>query len=106
MSLDDIVTTRLAILLDVNEEGLPEILIDKPEISVDITDIIILKPNSLSMTRKYDGMTVNERLFVAKKIDEFYKAVNEKDRIKVISILQSVELTESSIYPILVSLGL
>ena len=44
MSLDDIVTTRLAILLDVNEEGLPEILIDKPEISVDITDIIILKP--------------------------------------------------------------
>ncbi|MFC2308130.1 MAG: hypothetical protein ACFN1J_02590 [Bacteroidota bacterium] len=58
------------------------------------------------MTRKYDGMTVNERLFVAKKIDEFDKAVNEKDRIKVISILQSVELTESSIYPILVSLGL
>ena len=58
------------------------------------------------MTRKYDGMTVNERLFVAKKIDEFYKAVNEKDRIKVISILQSVELTEYSIYPILVSLGL
>ena len=58
------------------------------------------------MTRKYDGMTVNERLSVAKKIDEFDKAVNEKDRIKVISILQSVELTESSIYPILVSLGL
>lgn len=58
------------------------------------------------MTKKYDGMTVNERLFVAKKIDEFDKAVNEKDRIKVISILQSVELTESSIYPILVSLGL
>lgn len=58
------------------------------------------------MTRKYDGMTVNERLFVAKKIDEFDKAVNEKDIIKVISILQSVELTESSIYPILVSLGL
>ena len=58
------------------------------------------------MTRKYDGMTVNERLFVSKKIDEFDKAVNEKDRIKVISILQSVELTESSIYPILVSLGL
>ena len=58
------------------------------------------------MTRKYDGMTVNEKLFVAKKIDEFDKAVNEKDRIKVISILQSVELTESSIYPILVSLGL
>ena len=44
MSLDNIVTTRLAILLGVNEEGLPEILIDKPEISVDITDIIILKP--------------------------------------------------------------
>ena len=44
MSLDNIVTARLAILLDVNEEGLPEILIDKPEISVDITDIIILKP--------------------------------------------------------------
>ena len=58
------------------------------------------------MTRKYDGMTVNERLLVAKKIDEFDKAVNEKDRIKVISILQSVELTESSIYPILVSLRL
>ena len=44
MSLDNIVTARLAILLDVNEEGLPEILIDKPKINVDITNIIILKP--------------------------------------------------------------
>ena len=58
------------------------------------------------MTRKYDGITINERLFVAKKIDEFDKAINEKDKIKVISILQNIELTESSIYPILVSLGL
>jgi hypothetical protein len=58
------------------------------------------------MIRKYDGMTVNERLFVAKKIDEFDQAVNERDRRKVISILQSVELTESSIYSILSSLGL
>lgn len=51
-------------------------------------------------------MTVNERLFVAKKIDEFDQAVNERDRRKVISILESVELTESSIYSILSSLGL
>ena len=58
------------------------------------------------MTRKYDGITINERLFVAKKIDEFDKAINEKDKIKVISILQNIELTKSSIYPILVSLGL
>ncbi|WP_169447814.1 hypothetical protein [Prevotella denticola] len=58
------------------------------------------------MIKKYDGTTVNERLFVAKKIDEFDQAVNERDRRKVISILQSVELTESSIYSILSSLGL
>lgn len=58
------------------------------------------------MIKKYDGMTVNERLFVEKKIDEFDQAVNERDRRKVTSILESVELTESLIYSILSSLDL
>ncbi|MBS1528717.1 MAG: hypothetical protein JSU01_00295 [Bacteroidetes bacterium] len=53
------------------------------------------------MDDKYRGMTVNERLFVSGLMDEFDKAVEEKDVDKVISILKEVELTEGNIYPIL-----
>ena len=44
MNPDDIVRKRPALPLDGNEGGLSEILIDKPEVSVDIIDIIILNP--------------------------------------------------------------
>lgn len=55
---------------------------------------------------KYGGMTVNERLYVARLFDKFYKAVKEKDVEKATAILKKVELTEASILPILESLGL
>ncbi|WP_410220751.1 hypothetical protein [Pedobacter sp.] len=58
------------------------------------------------MENKYLGMTVNERLYVSGQIEEFDKAVKEKDIDKVISILKSVELNEDSIHPILESLNL
>ncbi|MEE1885060.1 hypothetical protein [Pedobacter flavus] len=55
---------------------------------------------------KYRGMTVNERLFVAKLFDKFYNAVREKYVEKAIAILKKVELTDESIDPILESVGL
>jgi iron uptake system EfeUOB component EfeO/EfeM len=55
---------------------------------------------------KYQGMTVNERLYVSGLMDAFDKAVKEKDIIKVKSILEDVELNEESIKPILKALGL
>lgn len=54
----------------------------------------------------YKGMTVNERLYVGGLMDEFDKAVEEKDTEKVICILKKVELTDLSIVPILKELGL
>jgi len=58
------------------------------------------------MANKYAGMTVNERLYLSGLMDDFDKAVAEKDSDKVRGILQKVELTEESIKPILESLGL
>lgn len=57
-------------------------------------------------TTKYKGMTVNERLYVSGFMDEFDKAIKNKDVDKVRSILKNVELTEPSIKPILDSYGL
>lgn len=57
-------------------------------------------------TMKYQGMTVNERLYVSGLMDEFDKAVKEKNTQKVKSILENVELNEESIMPILKELGL
>lgn len=54
----------------------------------------------------YKGMTVNERLYVSGLMNEFDKAVEEKDTEKVICILKKVELTDLSITPILKELGL
>ncbi|MEE1943830.1 hypothetical protein VRU48_01845 [Pedobacter sp. KR3-3] len=56
--------------------------------------------------KKYIGMTVNERLCVAKLYDKFYKAVEEKNVEEAVSMLKKVELTEESIDPILESVGL
>ena len=58
------------------------------------------------MENKYSGMTVNERLYVSGLMDEFDKAVEERDVERIRSILSNVELTEESIRPILEQLGL
>jgi hypothetical protein len=55
---------------------------------------------------KYQGMTVNERLFVSGLINKFDKAVRKKDINKVRIILNKVELDDKSINPILIQLGL
>ena len=53
------------------------------------------------MSEKYKGMTVNERLFESGLIDEFDKAVGEKDIAKMVSILKQVEFGDSNIDAIL-----
>ena len=58
------------------------------------------------MEKKYAGMTVNERLYISGLMDEFDKAVKERDVERIRSILSNVELTEESIRPILEQLGL
>lgn len=58
------------------------------------------------MENKYAGMTVNERLYVSGLMDEFDKAVKERDVERIRSILSNVELTEESIKPILEQMGL
>lgn len=58
------------------------------------------------MDNKYAGMTVNERLCFSGLIDQFDKAVAEKDREEVIRILKEVELTDDNIQPILEQSGL
>ncbi len=55
---------------------------------------------------KYKGMTVNERLYVSGLMDAFDKAVMNKDVNKIKIILKKVDLSESSIKPILRSYGL
>jgi molecular chaperone GrpE (heat shock protein) len=58
------------------------------------------------MENNYSGMTVNERLYVSGLMDEFDRAVEEKDVDKIRNILERVELTEESIKPILERLQL
>lgn len=58
------------------------------------------------MENKYAGMTVNERLYVSGLMDEFDKAVEERNVDRVRIILEQVELTEESIKPILEQLRL
>ncbi|NCB43177.1 MAG: hypothetical protein EOM59_11225 [Clostridia bacterium] len=55
---------------------------------------------------KYKGMTVNERLYLSGFMDEYDKAIKEKNVEKIREILQKVELNEISINPILEQLGL
>jgi len=54
-----------------------------------------------SMDNKYTDMTVNERLYVGGVLDEFEKAVSNKNTEKAIKILKEVELTDENIKPIL-----
>ena len=66
----------------------------------------MLKPYLQMMENKYAGMTVNERLYVSGLIDEFDKAVGDKNIEEAIRILKRVELPNDSIKPILEQLGL
>lgn len=58
------------------------------------------------MDSKYAGMTVNERLYVSGLLDEFEKAVGEKNTEEAARILMEVELTEANLKPILEKWGL
>lgn len=58
------------------------------------------------MSEKYSGMTVNERLYVSGKMDEFDHAIKEKDTEKVKIILIEVEVDEASIKATLKEYGL
>ncbi|GAB4187957.1 MAG: hypothetical protein Tsb002_13740 [Wenzhouxiangellaceae bacterium] len=58
------------------------------------------------MENKYAGMTVNERLYASRLMDEFDEAVKKKNIEKVRDILKKVELTEESIKSILEKLKL
>lgn len=51
--------------------------------------------------KKYLGTTVNERLYLSGKYDDFYKSVKNRDIEEVKSILKEVELEEESIVDIL-----
>ena len=53
------------------------------------------------MENKYAGMTVNERLFLSRLMDEFDECVKAKDVDKIRSILEKVELSEESLKSIL-----
>ncbi len=55
---------------------------------------------------KYDGMTVNERLFVGGLIDDFYRAIDKKDTDKIVEILSLIDIGDSNIRAILESHGL
>ena len=53
------------------------------------------QPNTDLDERRYAGMTVNERLFVADILDQFDDAARRRDRQAMIAYLHSVELPES-----------
>ncbi|MBD3588138.1 hypothetical protein [Bacteroides sp. GM023] len=63
--------------------------------------IIQLENALIPQQNKYGGMTVNERLVLANKMDEFDDAINSKDIPKITDILKSVELSDSNINAIL-----
>jgi hypothetical protein len=54
----------------------------------------------------YAGMTVNERLHVSGKLNEYDKAVASKNAGKVKHILKELEVDDGSIKAILEDLGL
>lgn len=67
-------------------------------------DILITQlEKALIPQNRYGGITVNERLVIANKMDEFDNAIDNKDTLRIIEILKSVELTDDNINAILKS---
>jgi hypothetical protein len=58
------------------------------------------------MKDEYGGMTVNERLYVSGLMDQFDKALLEKDKDSLIRILKEVKLNNENINAILESQNL
>ena len=74
-----------------------------PDSKVQADTLITQLEKALAPQNSYGGMTVNERLVVANKMDEFYNAIDNKDTFRIIEILKSVELTDNNINAILKS---
>lgn len=68
---------------------------------VQANSLISQLENALVPQNQYGGMTVNERLVIANKMNEFDDAINSKDIPKITEILRSVELSDSNINAIL-----
>jgi ABC-type multidrug transport system ATPase subunit len=60
----------------------------------------------LKMKNLYRGMTVNERLYFSGLMEQFDKALVEKDRARLVTILKEVELNDENINAILRSKNL
>jgi hypothetical protein len=45
----------------------------------------------------YSGMTLNERLAISGLLDEFEKAVKEKNKLRLAQILKEVEIEEKTV---------
>jgi len=58
------------------------------------------------MKSKYSAMTINERLYVSGLSESFDKAVKLQDIAEVIRILRELDLTDTSIKPILEQMNL
>ena len=55
---------------------------------------------------KYGGMTVNERLYASGLMDDFDKAIEEKNLEKATEILRAIEIGDENVEVILVKYGL
>jgi hypothetical protein len=53
------------------------------------------EPNTDSDERRYAGMTVNERLFVAGLLDQFDDAARRRDRQAMLAYLRRVAMTDN-----------
>lgn len=73
------------------------------DFKLEADSLIIQLENTLTPQNQYGGMTVNERLVIANKMDEFDNAIKNKETSKVIDILRSVELNDDNIIAILKS---
>lgn len=68
---------------------------------VQADNLITQLAKALILQTGYGGMTVNERLVIANKMNEFDNAINNKDTLRIKEILKSVKLTDDNINAIL-----